>query len=111
MGRLKDFPVGGIVLRSGVIMGTVKVPCMRPTPRVHSPLAILTEWTLMRLSGRIEEEGFHVRDMFIDAVGGVAVWPIDGNVFGMALLEAVPLLAGEDVEVEGVEGCLGLAWR
>jgi hypothetical protein len=39
--RLKDFPVGGIVFPSGVVIGTVKVPCMRPTTLVHSPLPIL----------------------------------------------------------------------
>ena len=43
-------------------------------------------------------------DVALDAVGDVAVGPVDGDVLAVALGQTIPFLVGEDVEVEGVEG-------
>jgi hypothetical protein len=39
----------------------------------------------------------------VDAVSDVSIWPVHGDVRGVALLQAIPLLVGEYVEVERVE--------
>ena len=51
----------------------------------------------------IDKERFQVSDMLIDAMCGMAIRPIDCNVVGMALFEAVPLRARENVIVQRVE--------
>src|ERR1022692_3051824 len=48
---VKAFPVGGIVLPSPMGIGFVNVPSMTPITLVHSPLAILTGCSWMRVSG------------------------------------------------------------
>src|SRR5260370_39862157 len=51
----------------------------------------------------VDEECLQILDVFVDPSGLVAVWPGDNNVLRMTLVEPVPFLIAEDVEVEHVE--------
>src|SRR5260370_34058180 len=67
----------------------------------------------------VDEECLQILDVFVDPSGLVAVWPGDNNVLRVTLVEPVPFLIAEDVEVEHVErlevgfngGRLGLTRR
>ena len=48
---LKGFPVGAIVLPSGVGIGRENVPVITPVTQVHSPEPNLMGWILIRVSG------------------------------------------------------------
>src|SRR5712691_13213696 len=68
--------------------------------------------------GGEDEESLQILDVLVDALRLMTVGPGYYDVFGMALLESVPLLVAEDVEVEDIEDleifldCGGLAlWR
>jgi hypothetical protein len=52
---------------------------------------------------RIDEHGFQIGDVPIDAVRDVTVRPVNGDVLGVTLLQAIPLLVGEHIELERVE--------
>ena len=54
--------------------------------------------------GGVGEQRLQIVDVALDAVGDVAVGPVDGDVLAVALGQTIPFLVGEDVEVEGVEG-------
>src|SRR5437867_6173840 len=53
--------------------------------------------------GRVNKQGFEIFDVFLNALGLMAVWPGYDDVFGMALAQSFPLLVGEDVKVQRVE--------
>src|SRR5260370_26843250 len=51
----------------------------------------------------VDEECLQILDVLVDPSGLVAVWPGDNNVLRMTLVEPVPFLIAEDIEVEHVE--------
>lgn len=53
--------------------------------------------------GRVDEELLQIVDVHVDALRGVPIGPVDDDVLGVALVEPVPLLMAEDIEIEGVE--------
>ncbi len=53
--------------------------------------------------GRVNEHGFEIFDVFLNALGLMTVWPGYDDVFGVALAQSFPLLVGEDVEVQRVD--------
>src|ERR1039457_2102959 len=53
--------------------------------------------------GCVHKHSLQVGDVPVDAVSDVSIWPVHGDVRGVALLQAIPLLVGEYVKVERVE--------
>lgn len=62
------------------------------------------DWVLLdRKVGHRNEHSFQVLDVLFDAMRVVTVRPGYGDVCGMALLQAIPFLIAEHIEVERVE--------
>src|ERR1044071_8280032 len=83
-------------------IGLLKVPVIRPTTAVQLPLPILIGCSVIARSG-MATKSLQVLDVLGETVRVVSVRPGDGDVLGVTLLEAVPLLVAEDREIEGVE--------
>src|SRR2546422_8445452 len=98
----KRLPVGGMLVPSGRGIGRVKVPAMTPVTAVQLPEPKRIGCTLIVMSGGVDEERLQVLDVLVDSSGLMAVGPGDDDVLGVALLQPVPFLVAEDVEVEHV---------
>src|SRR5947199_7320817 len=97
----KRFPVGAIVLPSGVGIGLVNVPPITPVTAVHVPDPNRMYLDL-DVRGK-DKQGFQILDVLFNSLRLVTVRPRHDDVFSMTLVQTIPLLIAEHIEVERVE--------
>jgi hypothetical protein len=103
--NLKDFPVGGIALPSGVGIGFVNVPSIMPITLVHAPEANLTGCSLMMVSGAYTNISFKSAMCLAIPLVRCPSGQCTTTVLRMALFEPFPFLVGENVKIQVIELC------